>query len=64
MSNRTLIEINHDYLPRHGDEEELLNFAKSIRSALASTQGEKLPRGVTWVHQRHHTDPCPVRGEV
>ena len=46
MGGKTVIEIDHDYLPRAGDEQALLSFAKGIRSALRCKQAEKLPPGV------------------
>jgi len=56
MSNRTLVEINHDYTP--GTDEQLLAWAKSFRMMLGSGNPKLLPSGVTWFATRHHTEPC------
>ncbi len=58
MSNRTLLEFNHDYSPR-GDA-ELLEWAKQLDYYLASGNPELLPDGVTWFGMRHHTTECPM----
>ena len=56
MSNRTLVELNHDYCPR---EDELLAWAKAMRDYMTSGNIESLPAGVTLKYFRHHSDPEP-----
>jgi hypothetical protein len=57
MSNRTLVELNHDCCPR---EEELLEWAKAMRNYMSSGDKRKLPNGVTFKHMRHHSEPDPM----
>ena len=52
MSNRTLIELNHDFCPRH-----LLNWAEAMRTYMRSGDPATLPDGVTFKGMRHHSDP-------
>jgi hypothetical protein len=58
MSNRSMLEINHDYTP--ANDCELMEWARSFRMYLSSGDPSVLPRGVTWFGQRHHTEPCPM----
>lgn len=58
MSNRTMLEINHDTTP-HGDA-EILAWGKAMVAYLSSGQPTQLPDGVTWFGMRHHTDDCPL----
>lgn len=60
MSNRTLVELNHDYCP--GDDSARLEWAKAMRLYMGSGNKEHLPRGVTFKHMRHHSDPDPMAG--
>jgi hypothetical protein len=57
MSNRTLVEINHDYCP---NDDELLRWAQAIRTYIRSGDKRFLPHGITFVHMRHHSQPDPV----
>lgn len=57
MSNRTLIELNHDYCPR--DYAEAAEFGRQIANYMRCGGKEHLPDGVTWKHMRHHSEPCP-----
>lgn len=57
MSNRTLVELNHDFCPR---DEELLKWAKSMRLYMTSGDPKFLPYGVTFKHMRHHSEPDPM----
>ena len=57
MSNRTMVEINHDYYPSPGDEQAwLINMLAYMRSI----NPRNLPDGVTFFNLRHHSDPCPM----
>ena len=58
MSNRTLVELNHDFRPA-GDNQSLLAWAKKMRSYMGSGTPQDLPSGVTFKWRRHHSDPCP-----
>jgi hypothetical protein len=59
MSNRSMLEFNHDYSPRYSDE-ALIAWAKAMRLYLGSGDPTMLPRGVTFFGMRHHSDPCPL----
>jgi hypothetical protein len=56
MSQRTLIEINHDYLLDILDSPAKM---KQLRLALSMGCGDHypLPSGVTFLGMRHHSDP-------
>lgn len=56
MSNRTLLEINHDYCPADAD---LSQWAERIVSYMRSGNADDLPDGVTCKQMRHHSDPDP-----
>lgn len=58
MSNRSMLEINHDYTPR--DLHELEAWAKQMKRYLVSGDPGLLPHGVTWFGMRHHSDDCPL----
>ena len=61
MSNRTIIELNHDHFPGcHMSEEAWLECMKRY---YASARKEDLPRGVVFKHFRHHSDPDPMQGQ-
>lgn len=57
MSNRTLLEFNHDYCPKDAD---LLEWAEKLRTYMSSGDKEYLPQGVEWKNMRHHSEPCPL----
>ncbi len=61
MSNRTLVELNHDYCPPNNDI-ELLKWARNMRNYLCSGLKDELPKGVTFKHIRHHSSPDPMKG--
>lgn len=61
MSNRTLVEINHDRVPGWSDE-ALLAWARAIYYYVGNGDKKYLPSGVTFKHLRHHSDPDPMRG--
>jgi hypothetical protein len=58
MSQRSLIEINHDLSPQE-DEESLLAFARSILLYIYSGDKGCLPDCMELKWRRHHSDPCP-----
>lgn len=59
MSNRTLVELNHDFCPRSNHIEDLLSWAKAMTRYMSSGDQSELPHGVTFKHRRHHSEPCP-----
>ena len=61
MSNRTLIELNHDYCPRNASEAK--DFGLALQMFMRSGDKAMLPRGVTFKHSRHHSDPDPMAGK-
>lgn len=63
MSNRSLIELNHDFCPGRSDD-ELLKWAKRMANYMRSGEGNDLPDGVTLFWRRHHSDPCPFENPL
>lgn len=59
MSNRTIVELNHDYCPRD-DARELIEWALMMRYYMGNADPAHLPNGVTYLHYRHHSEPCPL----
>ena len=59
MSNRTMLEINHDMVPF--DYNDLRVWVRQIRDYMRSGDPADLPRGVTWYGMRHHSEPCPIK---
>lgn len=62
MSNRTLVELNHDYCPPIRDDAKLLKWAKQMVHYMYSGDRRELPHGVTFKHMRHHSEPDPMAG--
>ena len=62
MSNRSLIEFNHDYCPRN--DEECLALGRALRAYMRGADTDELPQGVVRKHYRHHSDPDPMEGRV
>lgn len=60
MSNRTLIEFNHDYT--YDIEKHQEQFIRGLIDYLRSGDKSVLPSGfgLTWKNIRHHADDCPV----
>jgi hypothetical protein len=54
MSNRSLIELNHDYSPRDAD---ILDWAVLMQRYMRSGDPDYLPAGVVLKGTRHHSDP-------
>lgn len=63
MSNRSLVELNHDYCPNVRDDKACLEFGRKLARYMGSAQKRDLPNGVTLKHYRHHTDPDPMEGK-
>jgi hypothetical protein len=61
MSNRTLVELNHDCCPRSDRPIELVRWAMAMASYMRSGDKTELPPGVTFKHMRHHSDPDPMQ---
>jgi len=61
MSNRTLVELNHDLCPRT-DDHSLLRWARRMAAYMGSGDKNDLPPGVTFKHIRHHSSPDPMEG--
>jgi len=62
MSNRTLVELNHDYCPNPEKPGELAAWAMRMVRYMRAGHREDLPRGVTFKHMRHHSEPDPMAG--
>ena len=64
MSNRTLVELNHDFCPEPGSsgDAKLIQWARAMRNYMRSGNKADLPYGVTFKHRRHHSDPDPMAG--
>jgi hypothetical protein len=58
VSQRSLVEINHDYCP-HNDDKALLAWARKIQTYIGSGCPADLPDGIEVKWRRHHSDPCP-----
>ncbi len=58
MSNRSMLEFNHDHAPFGAVETD--RFLEGLRRYLSSGDPKHLPTGVTWFGMRHHSDPCPM----
>ncbi len=59
MSQRSLIEFNHDFSPR-GDDAALLAWANAMLIYLASGDPRHLPAGAVLLARRHHTETYPT----
>lgn len=57
MSNRTLVELNHDYCP---NDARWNWWVQKIQTYLHTGDPAYLPDGVTFKHMRHHSEPCPL----
>lgn len=60
MSIRTLVELNHDHCPDIGDKTAMLVWARFMADYMRLGKKEYLPRGVTFVSRRHHSEPEPA----
>ena len=60
MSNRTLVELNHDYCPNPNGDKQMLLWAIAMVNYMRLGDKSCLPTGVTFKHMRHHSEPCPL----
>lgn len=60
MSQRSMLEFNHDLAPPIRDNESLLVWARQMALYFRSGEPEVLPAGVTFFARRHHSDECPL----
>ncbi len=63
MSYRTLVELNHDWCPSLEREGSMLEWAEAMAAYMRACDKKMLPRGVTFKHIRHHSDPDPMQGK-
>jgi hypothetical protein len=59
MSNRTLVELNHDLCPERSTQ-ALAEWAEKMANYMHAGDPRELPYGVTFKHRRHHSDPDPM----
>ena len=55
MSQRSLVEINHDIA-----EFDNPAWVKQFDLYIGSGSAKDLPPGVTYFYRRHHSDDCPM----
>lgn len=58
MSQRSLLEFNHDKIP--SDFDACVTWADKLLNHLRSGDCKDLPDGVASLWSRHHSEPCPV----
>lgn len=58
MSNRSMIEFNHDYAPNNEDTRNA--WLAGMLAYFRSGDPIHLPPGATWFGMRHHTDAYPL----
>jgi len=63
VSNRSLVELNHDYCPPLNNV-ALLAWAHAMRTYIGSGDQADLPDGVTFVDRRHHSVPMPTVADL
>lgn len=61
MSNRSLVELNHDHCPPD-DDTALNRWARAMRNYMGSGDKRDLPPGVTFKAMRHHSEDDPMVG--
>lgn len=59
MSQRTLVELNHDFCPGRATQ-SLAEWAGKMRVYMGSGDPRELPYGVTFKSRRHHSDAEPM----
>lgn len=63
MSNRTLVELNHDICPSPSmSDASLVIWARCMATYIGSGDKSDLPAGVTFKSIRHHSEPDPMKG--
>lgn len=60
MSNRSLLEFNHDYAPE--TDEECLALGRALSAYMRAADERELPRGVVFKYIRHHSVQDPMEG--
>jgi hypothetical protein len=55
MNNRTLVELNHDYLP--SDNEAAQELGDALTRYMKSGDQQLLPACVSVIQTRHHSEP-------
>lgn len=58
MSIRSIIEFNHDTYPETPVEQ--MKWLGGMLAYFRSGDRSALPEGATFLHSRHHSDPCPL----
>lgn len=64
MSNRTLVELNHDFCPNPNGDKQMLLWAIAMVNYMHSGDKSCLPAGVEFKNMRHHSEPCPLEMQV
>ena len=59
MSNRSMLELNHDEMPTVSGE-VLVAWAEMMAAYFRSGDPKHLPRGATFFNMRHHSEECPL----
>lgn len=59
MSQRSLLELNHDLGPSSNDAAAIWRWVHQLLTYRNSGDPADLPEGLTWKWRRHHSDPCP-----
>jgi hypothetical protein len=60
MSQRSLLEFNHDYCPLSDDE--CLAFGRALAAYMRAADERELPKGVVFKYLRHHSTKDPMEG--
>lgn len=60
MSNRTLVELNHDFPPSRESYVRKQEWVEAMTDYMTSGDRHYLPEGVTFKHSRHHSEPDPM----
>lgn len=63
MSNRTLIEINHDFAAYLNNPEFVIRLRQYLSSASKEAAAALSPFGVKVLGMRHHSDQFYIEGE-
>lgn len=58
MSNRSMLEFNHDKLPQ--SFMDAVAWTDKLLAYLRTGEASRLPHGVTFFGERHHSEPCPL----